>query len=85
MLFEINLSDMKALCIFDTNFGRSFLRRLVMVFETILYKTLQRLMGLKSVAFSWFFVFGISEMKVWLRLSGMAPELSITREVAITS
>ena len=59
------------------------------VFEAIdngfLYKTLQRLMGLKSVAFSGFFVFGISEMKVWLRLSGMEPELSMDREAAITS
>ena len=56
-----------------------------MVFETILYKTLQRLMGLKLVAFFGFFVLGINEMKVRLRLSSMEPELSIDREAAITS
>lgn len=56
-----------------------------MVLDIILYKTLQRLMGLKSVGFSGYFIFGISEMKVWLRVSGMEPELRIVNEAAMTS
>lgn len=55
---------MKAHCDSETNLDRMFLSRLAMVLDTILYKTLQRLMGMKSVAFSRFFVFGISEMKM---------------------
>ena len=56
-----------------------------MVFETILYKTLQRLMGLKLLAFSGDFVFGIRDIKVWFRFSGMLPVLRIERVDAITS
>ena len=62
MLSEISLSDMNAFWDFDTNLGKSFFRRLAMVLETILYKTLQRLIGLKSVAFSGDFIFGMSDM-----------------------
>ena len=64
MLFEISLSNMNALWDSDTNLWSSFLRRLAMVFVTILYKTLQRLMDQKSLAFSGFFVFGISAIYV---------------------
>ena len=64
MLLVINLSDMNALCDSETNLGKKNLRRLAMVLDTILYKTLRRLMGLKLVGFSGFFVFGLSEMKV---------------------
>ena len=64
MLFEISLSDMNALCDSDTSFVRIFFRRLAMVLDTILYKTLQRLMDQKSLAFSGFFVFGISAIYV---------------------
>ena len=56
----INLSDMKALCDSDTNFGMIFFRRLAIVLDTILYKTLHRLMGRKSDSFSGDFVLGIS-------------------------
>ena len=56
-----------------------------MVFETILYKTLQGLMGLKSLAFSGNFFFGIREIKVWFRFSGMLPILRIERVATITS
>ena len=62
MLSEISLSDMNALWDSDTNLGGSFFRRLAMVLETILYKTLQRLIGLKSEAFSGDFIFGMSDM-----------------------
>ena len=62
MLSEISLSDMNALWDSDTNLGRSFFRRLAMILETILYKILQRLIGLKLVAFSRDFIFGMSDM-----------------------
>ena len=62
MLSEISLSDMNTLCDSDTSFGRIFFRWLAMVLDTILYKTLQRLIGRKSFAFSGDFVFGISAM-----------------------
>ena len=62
MLSEISLSDMNALWDFDTNLGRSFFRRLAMVLEKILYKTLLRLIGLKSMAFSGDFIYGMSDM-----------------------
>ena len=44
----ISLFDMNALCDSDTNFGMIFFRRLAIVLDTILYKTLHRLIGRKS-------------------------------------
>ena len=86
MLSVISLLEMNALCDFETNLGRIFLSRFAMVLDTSLYRTLQKLMGLKSVGFSRFFVFGISEMKVWLRFSSsMAPKLRIVKEAAMAS
>ena len=71
ILFEISLSDMKAFCVSKTSLGRIFFNWFAMVWETILYRTLQRLMGLKSLTFSGDFVFKMREMKVWFRFSSM--------------
>lgn len=56
-----------------------------MVFDTILYRTLQRLIGLKSLAFSGDFVFVMREIKVWFRFSGMFFVFRTERVAAITS
>ena len=57
MLSIINLSDINALYDSETNLGRIFLSWLAMVLDIVLYRMLQRLMGLKSIGFSGFFCF----------------------------
>lgn len=52
ILSEINLLDMKALYDSETSLRKIFFRRFPMVLEIVLYRTLQRLMGRKSLAFS---------------------------------
>ena len=64
MLSEINLFDRKALCDSETNLGSNFFRRLALVLDIILYRTLQRLIGQKSLAFSGDLIFEIREMNV---------------------
>ena len=54
MLSEINLSYMNAFWDSDTNLGEIFIRQLAIVLDTILCKTLQRLIRRKSLAFSEF-------------------------------
>lgn len=56
-----------------------------MVFDIILYMTLQRLMGQKSLVFLGFLVLGMRDMNVWFNSDGIVPALRIERAAAMTS
>ena len=75
ILSEINLLLVNALWCLEIIFGRIFLILFAKTFENILYKTLQRLIGLKFDAYSREFFLGMGMIKVWLRLSGRYAEL----------
>ena len=68
MLSEIRRLDMKALWVSDTSLGMIFLRWFAIVLEIILYMTLQRLMGRKSLGLAGDFILGMREIKVWFML-----------------
>lgn len=56
-----------------------------MVFDIILYMTLQRLMGQKSLVFLGFLVLGMRDMNVWFNSDGIVPALRTERATAMTS
>lgn len=64
MLSDIRQLDLKALCDSETSFGIHFFRRFAIVLDIILYKTLHRLIGRKSVGFSGDLSFGMRVRKV---------------------
>lgn len=74
----------KALWNFPIMSERTIFNLFAIVFEIILYITLQRDIGRKSVATFGFFFFGMRQINVWLRLPGFAPSFSTFRAKEMT-
>jgi hypothetical protein len=74
MLSVINLPGIKALCVLEIISGRTTFNLLARIFEITLYKTLHKLIGLKSLTLAGEGPLGIRAILVELILASNSPE-----------
>ena len=76
ILFEMALSDWKALWDSEIITGKTFFNLFVSTFDIIFYKRLQRAIGQKSDTFSGFFTLGKRVKMYDSNLEGLCPNLN---------